>query len=489
MFSKFMPFKSKSMSMETGNDRAIKPLICVALLIVFLAGCILGRSEDPRDEDDPYNRLKNHHDPKTFGDILYEYIRDIVKVPVIATVFFCWVCGSFADEHGRVGAMQLFFMLSGIGFGFLVYAQEYDFSILGTFILGAALGCSIPAPIYIAELCPVAYRSFFLGLVPVALSLGMFTVDVIELRGAEDTAWKSLCCFSGIGFLLSLFLHEAPEWLVMRNRPDAAIESLKWLKETSVDVDVDLRKLQETSMAANQRSDTTLEMLTDKRVWKPFAMLLGLALFQHLCGFYILIFYAPYLVNQYRTNIYWFSSYTGTDFLLLVATSAALVFHANLPRRTVAGLSGIGSSAALLGLFLHAHLFVAPHDLLDPTPDKDMLVPVFFFTLYIFSAVMGIYTLPWILMFEVFPLRHRGILCGLSFSTLYLGLFAFESRLNNYLLTGMDLQSLLCFFGTCALGFALFARSCLVETHKKTFEEIERGFTKERIFLPIDEKM
>lgn len=92
-------------------------------------------------------------------------------------------------------------------------------------------------------------------------------------------------------------------------------------------------------------------------------------------------------------------------------------------------------------------------------------------------SMLGYLTLPWVMTSELYPLRFRGPLGGITTSIVQMLTFAII-KMYPSLHDVVGIESTIWIFAAASILGAIFALTILPETRGRSLDEIERGFSK-----------
>lgn len=214
-------------------------------------------------------------------------------------------------------------------------------------------------------------------------------------------------------------------------------------------------------------------MIAEPSFYKPF-LILTVAFFQiQFSGTYTVIFYSIEILNRITSVEINESMVTvAIDALRLATVLLSSVFMRTLPRRLHILLSGIGT--AVSALLIAGYVFGCRY--YAEWRDYPWIV-ITFLAIFIFLSSFGIYTLPFCLAGEMYPLRHKSLGTSINTCFNYFMLFvAIKIAPNLFLSIGMD-GTFLFYALMCLIGAAILAVT-LPETQNKTLTQIEEEFFK-----------
>lgn len=152
------------------------------------------------------------------------------------------------------------------------------------------------------------------------------------------------------------------------------------------------------------------------------------------------------------------------DTLRVVMSIAACVLTRKYGRRPMTLVSGIGTAASLLALAANSHL-AGTHAWFA----MSALVG------YITFVSIGLVPLPWAMCGEVFPLRARGVVSGVTSGFAFLAFFVVV-KTGPQLFAAIGTGGTFFFYGSIALAGTIILYFFLPETRNKTLQEIEEYF-------------
>src|SRR5438067_4205664 len=146
---------------------------------------------------------------------------------------FAGIPGNSFGGRASLKALGLIYVVSALGCAFAWNWPAFlVFRIIGGLGIG---GCSVGAPMYIAEVSPAAHRGRMVGLFQVNVVIGIllayvsnFLVSLLRF-GAYEWRWKfGVAAVPAMLFWLMLFgIVESPRWLLGKRRDVEARESLE----------------------------------------------------------------------------------------------------------------------------------------------------------------------------------------------------------------------------------------------------------------------
>lgn len=403
----------------TTNPETRYSLLYISILIVSLSTFIIGYDTVIISSALVYVRDYFH---LTAGDI--QLLVSSILISAIFGALFGW---PFCQAIGRKKSQILSALLFLIGSVFVFFAPRYPIILIGRFIIGLGLGLvSMAALIYLSEIVPTKIRGSSVCFLNFVYNLGIFFAFLTGLLFNQLNSWRWILASSFAPALLFFYLlfkiPETPQWFLFKGRKKQAEKELKRLRR-HLDVYNEIEAIEEN-------------LENEKNKWKNFwspgvfkALFIGsfLAIFMEATGMDAIFYYAPLLLKTIGSE----STQTSIASGLVIAASSlifsfvAILFIDWWGRRK---LLLLGLSVMFFGLVLL--IITLKYEIHLGTRNWMMLG-----SLVIFSAgfSLGIGTVGWLLISEIFPLKIRAFAVGM---TLTLKWFA------NYLIASHFLTTL-----------------------------------------------
>jgi len=167
----------------------------------------------------------------------------ITTFPILGALISSLVAGVFSDKFGRKAGLWVACLFVAIGVAIQIPSENKAAVYVGRFVLGLGNGfLTTFSNIYCAEIAPAHLRAIMVGLSTQWILIGSIvaaaTTNATQVRFDKSSYQLPL----GILFVLPavlavalLFVPESPRYLLTRDRPDAARESLQTLRGTSLE--------------------------------------------------------------------------------------------------------------------------------------------------------------------------------------------------------------------------------------------------------------
>ncbi|XP_060827367.1 facilitated trehalose transporter Tret1-like isoform X1 [Bombus pascuorum] len=389
----------------------------------------------------------------------------IAALGVISNPLGSLIAGLCAEWFGRRSAIALASLPHAAGWLLIALAKSLPLLYVGRFVSGIGMGMANGLYLYVSEAAAPNQRAWLGSCGPVLVSLGVL---IIYSLGAFTT-WEKAAAISIAPAILSLALTrmipETPSWLVARGRNEEAKESLLWLRGSSLTTDREYEELCEANVKREEGKESLLKALHMPSVWKPFLVLFAFFALQQMSGIYIILFYTVSILEEIGIDLNEYSASVGIGVIRLFASIAGAGLANSFGRKALAFVSGLGMAISAVGVAL-SYRFKLPS-----------VVSLACIGGHVGSSMIGFLTLPWVMTSELYPLRFRGSLGGITTSIVQMLTFATIKMYPNL----QPIVGIECFMWTFAVASSLgaaFALTILPETRGRSLDEIENGFSR-----------
>nr|XP_018907714.1 PREDICTED: facilitated trehalose transporter Tret1-like [Bemisia tabaci] len=451
-------------SSEKPPDRISKPLMAAVASYAcqFQLGAILGQSS---------NMLPQLQAADSPIQIDYDSATWIASMDVLGTPISCLLCGPLTDKMGRKATIRLFLLLSAVGHAIVGVASDVTEILIGRFCLGIAAGFAFPSIVYISEISSVEHRTPLLAINTISSSFGLLYVFIVGAFISWDIISLMTSLISVISLVYAFFIPESPAWLFQNHRLNDAIDSIKWLKGDDCDMTQELKQLKDACTEEPKGTGTIFRHFTGVTVVKPFFILLVFAFLQNGTGFYILLHYSINFISEFKIDFDPRYISIGLAVVRLSVCIMASYFLSRVNRKTAGMVSGTGMVVVLGGTLVAMYFMMG-----DATMSTGYSVIVTVGLLaFIFVCGLGAHPLPWIMIYELYPLHVRGTMCGVSNAINYVFIFIFI-KMYYVLILNLQIHGTVILFAAFSAAFAAYSFLILPETQGKSLVEIEQGF-------------
>ena len=161
--------------------------------------------------------------------------------------------------------------------------------------------------VYIAEIASKELRGSLTNVVNITQCLGLVLTFSLSLV----VTWRGLAWLLAAPMLLTVLgmwtLPETPYWLAEKNRLEAALQSLAWLRD-SEETEEEVRELREKSSSEGSHSITDkiaakLRVARSQSFWRPFALAMPLNILYSCSGTSMFTFYMVTIFEQSGSSL------------------------------------------------------------------------------------------------------------------------------------------------------------------------------------------
>lgn len=453
-------------------------IVAVACLLPVACGYTLGYTSPNLDE------MAHSFDPP-LTSLQRALFSSLVNAGAMASSL---AAGQLTDALGRKFTMGLVGAAGLCGWAFIAQGVELGPWVLmtGRIITGcAAGGAAVAVNVFISEIAPDDKRGALGASFQVSVTLGIFLVYAL----GTCLSWRMSARVGGALYAALLagltVLPESPRWLLMKARDATrARRVLVCIRGGEEGVDHELARMLQgvdapesaphaaytppsERLGPPSTADAVLE--ADEAhagggLCRPLSIAVGLMAGQQLSGINVVIFYAqPILQDSHFSGKGSSAALAIGGAQLLITAASASVMDA-IGRRTLllAAASGMGVSQTIIAVFF----LTGSH-----TPALALVG----LCGAVASYSVGLGSVPWSLMSELFPMKVRGLASSVASLTnwaiSFIVTLAFPPAIN-----AIGEGGVFAFFSATCAATILFTAAYVPETKGRSLEEIERAF-------------
>ncbi|KAJ0179720.1 hypothetical protein K1T71_004311 [Dendrolimus kikuchii] len=405
----------------------------------------------------------------------------IASVLSLASPVGCIFCGFLLDRFGRRFAIVSCQIPMTVGWIYIGLAKKALDIIIGRIITGVGCGMAMTGPqIYISEISLPNMRGLIGAFPGLALSIGI----IMQASLGSFLEWRTLCLICSIYTIIlliaDLWLPETPYFKLLKGTAENAKNSLKKFRAKGYNIDAEMEQLIEFKIDNNIRSLTLQEhfqALLMQSSCKPFSIVTMYMIILQSSGVSIVLMWTLDILQRSHSSVdaYLGNVILGVSRLITGIVVSILLFKVGRkPLALTSGL-GVGIGSLMAGGYLYYTNTVT-------------VFPMVCYVIYIISATLGYYTLPLLIMVELYPLQVRGILGGISVSFVMFLMFV-TTYSYPYVRDAIGFRNTILTFGVCSLLGCIYMFFCLPETKDLTLQEIEEYYNKRRPTLTSQRKI
>lgn len=294
------------------------------------------------------------------------------------------------------------------------------------------------------------------------------------------------CVISFLSIIILIFMPETPSWLASKGRLRQSEKSFRILrglprKGTLVnsDLQLELGLLREKSTAATiNQNERIIDKFRKPEVYRPFAIMLGCFAFQQFSGIFVVIVYAVQLSTAAGVGINPYLCAVGIGTARAIAHLLIGFIMDAFGQRRPAMFSSFTMSLCMFGIASFVHFDTVEYSWL----------PIVLVIGFLFMSTLGLLTMPFTMVSEVYPQNVRGFAAGLSTSFGFVLCFIVV-KLYPTMVESIGDVAVFSFYGCVAMASVVFLYYFMPETRGKSLEEIESMFKGETAAKPKDVEM
>lgn len=377
--------------------------------------------------------------------------------------------GFIADIFGRklvCAALAVPFLVSWL---LITYASSVTMLYIARFIVGFATGASSAvAPMYTAEISESSIRGSLGSFFQLMITAGILYTYM--LGAVVSYTWLAvLCGLVPVVFLISFFsAPESPAYLLRNNKRSQAEKSLRKLRGSSYNINVELNELQNDINKSMQARSSVMELITRKATIKGLIISLGLMLFQQLSGVNAVIFYSVSIFETAGSSLDPAVATIIVGVVQVLATYASTLLVDRAGRRILLLISDAIMALCLGSLGYYFYLRESGKDV-----SNIGLLPLLSVVVFIIVFSIGFGPIPWMMTGELFSSQIKGVASGIAVGLNWFLTFvvtkSFQPLVNDIGSAG----TFWIFSGICCAG-TIFVALIVPETKGKSLEEIQK---------------
>lgn len=228
-----------------------------------------------------------------------------------------------------------------------------------------------------------------------------------------------------------------------------------------------LQHSQSRNVSNRQQDDTIFKKIQKPDVYKPLVIMIAFFAFQQFAGIFVVIVYGVKFAQSAGVSIDPFLCVVFIGVIRVIACLIVGYIMDKWGRRLPSMYSALLMTFSMYGLAIYK---MYPMETLN-------WLPLFLILAYIFTSTLGLLTIPFSMIAEIYPQKIRGFASGITICAAYTMCFII---IKLYPLMVEHLGSIFTFifFGSMSLVSIAYVYWFLPETNGKTLQEIEELFIK-----------
>lgn len=407
----------------------------------------------------------------------------VASLYTLGGILASFISGFCVDRLGRKYSLLAFALPQLAGWGLVIAAKSVVTLYVARFVAGIGHGGIYNvAVIYLGEIADKNIRGALGTFLKMSTNVGTLFVTAV---GAYLPYWQLNLVSMAVPLTFVatfVFMPETPYFFLIKGRDQEAEEALMRLrrvdKPESVREDINMMK---DAVIEGQRSsrNAIFELVGTRGNRRALLILLGLKATQQFSGHMAIVAYTQEIFSHSGSSLEPSQAVVvlGGAQLIAGVVAAGLVDRAG--RRPLMMISGM---AAALALGVEGLFFYLKYELKTDVSSITWL-PIVALITYEVMVALGIGTLPYVLLGELFPTNVKGpaVACGIIVGSL----FAFAVGLGYQAVNAIaGIHTTFWIFSVCCALGTIFVFWLTPETKGKTLEEIQRELNPPAKILP-----
>ncbi|XP_041771403.1 facilitated trehalose transporter Tret1 [Anopheles merus] len=397
----------------------------------------------------------------------------VVSLLSIGSLFGPIICGLFVDRYGRKPVLLVSAVPLVAGWLFIVFAESVGMLYTARLLHGIGYGLAYSVtPIYLGEISSNAVRGSTGVLVTVMAKLAfLFEYSVGPYVGFRALAWISLAL--PVGFVVLFFwMPETPYYLLARGNKKAAADSLRWLRRSST-IDEELGRMEKLVLESKQKGNPLKQLLLTSTNKKSLVIILLLSFGMQLTGINAILGYSQTIFSRLALPL---TAAELSIVLALVQLGSVMLPTFLVDRAGRRPLLLASTAGSFIGLAMCAVYFTLDEtttDVLSPEPGAAHgWIPFAGVLLFIISFAIGLATVPFAILGEVFP-KHIKAAANSVFAVITSAVVFSVVKLFQVISDGAGTYVSFWIFTGCTAVTGVLIYLIIPETKGQSFERIQ----------------
>ncbi|KAF2886001.1 hypothetical protein ILUMI_20172 [Ignelater luminosus] len=406
----------------------------------------------------------------------FEEASYLTVIQSAAAIISSPIFAKLLNSIGRKPTILIIAIPQFIAWIFIAFGNSLTTLYLGRAITGISDGAAFTTvPVYIGEILEPRLRGNLGSLLSFSIYFGQFFINVIGAYASMKVSALICGIFPIVFFVSFICMPESPYYLLMRNKTDAARNSLKRLRMTN-NVEEELIKLTADVQRQISESNSMKDLFVIDSNRRAMFIAIGLRVAHQLSGIAAFSVYTQYLFEKSGSNISEsISAIIFTGLQVIVVCFGPLIVD-RFGRRPLMFFSCSG--CAVLLTIEAIYFFFNEHTNIDVSYFKWM--PLTGMLLYIIVFGVGFGIVPTLMLSELFSASIKGkAVCCMSL--LYHFCISVTSKVFQLMADNLGLFAPFTLFSACCFCSILFSYYFVPETKGKSLEEIQQCLKNKRI--------
>lgn len=409
--------------------------------------------------------------PMSFEEASYLSVIQAIAAMVSSPIF-----AKLLNSIGRKPTILIIAIPQFIAWILIAFGNSLITLYLGRTITGIADGAAFTTvPVYIGEILEPKLRGSLGSLLSFSIYFGQFFINVIGAYTSMKVSALVCGIFPILFFISFIFMPETPYYLLMKNRAEAARNSLKKLRMTN-NVEEELTKLIADVQRQVSESNSMKDLFIIDSNRRAMFIAIGLRVAHQLSGIAAFSVYTQYVFEKSGSSVSEsISAIIFTGLQVIVVCFGPLIVD-RFGRRPLMFFSCSG--CAVLLTIEAIYFFFNEYTSIDILHFK--WVPLTGMLLYIIVFGVGFGIVPTLMLSELFSASIKGkAVCCMSL--FYHFCICVTSKIFQLMADNLGLFAPFTLFSVCCFCSILFSYYFVPETKGKSLEEIQQCLKGRRI--------
>ncbi|GAB0095590.1 facilitated trehalose transporter Tret1 [Sergentomyia squamirostris] len=389
----------------------------------------------------------------------------IVSFLVFGSLLGPFITVGIVNRFGRKITLLVTALPVFIGLILVLVANSPQILYVSRFFCGITYGMAYSTmPMYLGEISSDKIRGSIGTLLTVMAKFGILYVYAIGPYVSMSLLAWLLMILPALFILTFIWLPESPYFHLLKNHPEKAEKSLQWLRNTD-DVKEELHRMDEFVKKVEANKGTVKELFS-KGNRRSLIICWGMAACQQMCGSQAVIAYSQQIFEEVSSGLNGSESAIIMAVVQLITAALSSSIVDRLGRRPLLLISTCGATIcnAIVGLYFFL-LYM------EVNMDAHAWLPITTLMIYIVSYTIGLATVPFALLGELFPTNIKAI--ATASYTLFAGLIGFGIlKLYQVVSDNLGLHVTFWGFAVFSLGFFIFTYLLIPETKGRPLDVI-----------------
>ncbi|XP_050310238.1 facilitated trehalose transporter Tret1-like isoform X2 [Anthonomus grandis grandis] len=382
----------------------------------------------------------------------------------------------FVDKIGRKKSLLLAAVVVLLNWLAIGLGDRIEYIFVARFFAGMAGDMSfVAAPMYIAEIADSKIRGFLSSIIYIMMLLGLILVYILGPYAPFYAIPVAGAILASVQLLIFTFQPESPYYLIYKNKPEKAKESLRRLRAPGADLDKEMKEISAGIERQKKEKGRPQDLFLVRSNRKAIFIMAVLNVGQHMACISVMYMNLHPILNA-AGSIYLDNNITAIVFaiIMLLASLFSSCTIDKFGRKKILIVSSTLSTICLLALSVYFHLQYLGYDVTGVS-----WIPIASVLVYAAAFKYGLGLVPIVITAEIFPAKMKAI--GMTVADVMFVIGGILSIQCYQILHEFGMHVPFYLFSLCALLVSLYCGLCIPETKGKSLEEIQLMLKGEKV--------